>query len=103
MKYGLKPETVVRMCAVLAQYLAVESAILYGSRAKGTQRNGSDIDLTLLGADLTHADLNRVALALDDLSLPYQIDLSLFSQIDNLELIEHIRRVGVVFYQRTQT
>ena len=49
MSYGLSDETVARIQAVLARFEAVEEAILYGSRAMGTQREGSDIDLTLKG------------------------------------------------------
>ena len=87
------------MQAVFARYPQVEQAILYGSRAKGTFRNGSDIDLTLKGDNLTHRELAKIELELDDLSMPYKIDLSLFRQIDNPNLIEHIGRVGVVFYE----
>ncbi len=72
---------------------------LYGSRALGSYREGSDIDLTLLGEiDLT--TLNHISLKLDDLLLPYEIDLSVFDEIENAELREHIQRVGKVFYQR---
>ena len=87
------------MQAVFARYPQVEQAILYGSRAKGTFRNGSDIDLTLKGDALTHRELGKIDMELDDLLLPYKIDLSLFRQIDNPNLIEHIERVGVVFYE----
>ncbi len=73
---------------------------LYGSRAKGNYRDGSDIDLTLMGDALSHAQLNRIETQIDDLLLPYTIDLSLFEHIDNANLIDHIRRVGVVFYAR---
>ena len=53
MKYGLPDLTVAQICAVLAQYPQVDRAVLYGSRAKGNFKPGSDIDLTLYGADLT--------------------------------------------------
>lgn len=87
---------------MFAGFPALESAILYGSRAKGNFGPGSDIDLTLFGDRLSHADLLAVERALDELSLPYKIDLSLFRQIDNTELVDHIRRVGVVFYVSAQ-
>ena len=95
---GLSGKTIAKMQAVLAHYPQVERAILYGSRAKGTFRNGSDIDLTLKGDALTHRELGKIDMELDDLLLPYKIDLSLFRQIDNPNLIEQIERVGVVFY-----
>jgi predicted nucleotidyltransferase len=98
-KYGLKLTTINKINSIFFHYPNIEQAILYGSRAKGTFRNGSDIDLTLKGDALTHRELSRIEIELDDLLLPYKIDLSLFRQIDNPNLIEHIGRVGVVFYE----
>ena len=96
---GLSSKTIGKINAVFARYPSIEQAILYGSRAKGTFRNGSDIDLTLKGDALTHRELSKIEIELDDLLLPYKIDLSLFRQIANPKLIEHIERVGVVFYE----
>lgn len=100
MPWGLPDRAVARMRAVLAKFPNLDQAILYGSRAKGTQREGSDIDLTLVGNALTLTDLGGIDDALDDLLLPYRTDLSLFHQIDHEDLRAHIARVGVVFYQR---
>lgn len=53
MKYGLKDTSIQKIRGVFARYPQVEKAVLYGSRAKGNYKNGSDIDLTLRGgADL---------------------------------------------------
>ena len=100
MDHGLPTTTVEKIHGVLARYPAIERAVLYGSRAKGNYKPGSDIDLTLLGSGLTHRMLADIADALDDLLLPYGIDLSLFAEIDNESLREHIGRVGVMFYER---
>ena len=70
-----------------------------GSRAKGTYRPGSDIDLTLKGAGLNLKILNRISNELDELLLPYSFDVSIYSQIENRDLIDHIQRVGVVIYR----
>ena len=73
---------------------------MYGSRAKGTYKNGSDINLTLRGgADLTLNVLCKIANDLDNLSLPYTIDLSIFHDISDLEVIGHIQRAGVAVYE----
>lgn len=98
--YGLQAHTIEAIQGVLAQYPQVEKAILYGSRAKGNYRNGSDIDLTLFGNSLDLNVLQKIEIALDDLLLPYTIDLSIFHQIQNPELINHIRRVGMVFFEK---
>lgn len=104
MRYGLSDSTIDRICHVLARHPQVEQAILYGSRAKGTYKNGSDIDLSLRGAaDLTLPVLYRIADELDDLLLPYHIDLSIWANISDLAMLDHIQRVGVVLYEKTVT
>ncbi len=102
LRLGLKDATIQKISAVFARYPQVEKAMLYGSRAKGNYKNGSDIDLTLCGgADLTLNVLYRINAELDDLLLPYTIDLSIFSQISDLDLIAHIQRVSMTFYEKT--
>lgn len=85
---------------VFGSHPKIAKVLLYGSRAKGNYRENSDIDLTLQGDDLTFSDLAKIDASLDDLLLPYTIDLSLYHQIDNPELVAHIDRVGKVFYQK---
>ena len=103
MQYGLSAQTLKKKIRdVLVRYPQVEEAVLYGSRARGDYKNGSDIDLMLHGEDaLTHTILSRIANDLDDQLLPYTIDLSIFENIRNPEMVEQIERVGVVFYKRS--
>lgn len=104
MKYGLPKTSVQKINAVLSHYPQVEKATLYGSRAKGNYKNGSDIDLTLHGdADLTLNVIYKILDDLDDLFLPYTVDLSIFSDIADPDLIDHIERVGIIFYQKDAT
>jgi predicted nucleotidyltransferase len=98
-RYGLKESTIAKINGVFEEYPHLQQAILYGSRAKGNFRKGSDIDLTLIGDDLTYREMTRIENQLDDLLLPYKMDISLFRHIENPDLIEHIQRVGVVFYE----
>lgn len=100
MKHGLSEATVENICAVFTHFPEIEKVILYGSRAKGSFKTGSDIDLTLCGAALTSDLCSIIASALDDLLLPYTIDLSVFDELDHEKLREHIERVGMVFYER---
>jgi predicted nucleotidyltransferase len=102
MKFGLKETTIEKICAVFAGFPQVEKAVLYGSRAKGNYKNGSDIDLTLHGKDLTLNVLYKIDQELDDLLLPYTFDLSIFERLSDPDFIDHIQRVGVVFYQRNR-
>ncbi|WP_321826277.1 restriction endonuclease subunit S [Maribacter dokdonensis] len=97
--YGLKPHTIKSIQGVFAKYPDIDKAILFGSRAKGNYRNGSDIDLTLVGNNLTLSQQFAIETALDDLLLPYKMDLSIFHKIENQDLIDHINRVGITFYE----
>ena len=100
LKNGLPGPVLQKIRAVFAHYPQVEEVVLYGSRAKGTYKSGSDIDLTLCGGDdLTLNVLCKIANDLDDLFLPYTIDLSIFHDISDPEVIGHIQRVGVTVYE----
>lgn len=101
--FGLKETHIDSIKTVFRNFDRVEKAILYGSRAKGNYKNGSDIDFTLVGNELDLTTLLKIENELDDLLLPYKIDLSIFHKIENPELIEHINRVGVVFYIKEQS
>ena len=101
MNHGLSEPAEERIRGVLAHFPEVEKAVLYGSRAEGTHRPGSDIDLTLYGSGLGQSLLARIDEELDDLLLPYQMDLLLFASLTHPALLDHIRRVGVVLYERS--
>jgi predicted nucleotidyltransferase len=103
LQFGLQESTVKKICDVLALYPQVETAVLYGSRAKGNYKNGSDIDLTLFGGpDLTMKVLYSIMDEIDDLLLPYTFDLSIFNHISDPDVIEHIQRVGVALYEKKE-
>ena len=101
MNFGLKEATITAIQNIFAEHLKIQKAILYGSRAKGNFRDGSDIDLSLVGDDLDLTELLKIENELDDLLLPYKIDLSLFHRIENQDLIDHINRIGIVFFKRS--
>jgi predicted nucleotidyltransferase len=95
-QFGLDEKTINKITQVFTRHVEVTGAVLYGSRAKGNYKLGSDIDITLKGEDLTLTILNRIEQEIDELNLPYSMDLSIFHQIDNQDLIDHIIRMGKV-------
>ncbi|MEB2783262.1 nucleotidyltransferase domain-containing protein [Algoriphagus persicinus] len=97
---GLPEADIAAINAVFRKYPQIKSVILYGSRANKTFRNGSDIDLSVFAEKLTLNELFEVEQELDDLLLPWKIDLSLFHQIEDKELLDHIKRIGIKFYNR---
>lgn len=101
MKYGLSEKSLQKIYDVFDRYPEVEEAILYGSRARNDYKNGSDIDLTLRGGNgLTHKILSKIATDLDNQLLPYTIDLSIYNNLANQDIINEIDRVGVTLYKR---
>lgn len=98
--YGLKDIHINKIKLVFSKCADIDKAILYGSRAKGNYREGSDIDISLVGNNFDFNKLLRIETELDDLLLPYNIDLSIFDKIENQDLIEHIERVGIIFYEK---
>lgn len=100
MNFGLSETTRATIRRILEQHPKVEKAVIYGSRAKGNYKNGSDIDLTLIGDALDYKTLSDIAGELDDSQIPQTVDLSIYAKLNHAKLREHIDRVGVVFYER---
>jgi len=98
----LKDYQIKKIQAIFAVFPQIEKVILYGSRAKGNYKPASDIDLTLVGTNIDLTTQFKIENLLDDLLLPYTIDLSILSQIGNPDLVDHINRVGQIFYDRKE-
>jgi len=99
-QFGLTQATLDKLNSIFVQHRAIGSVLIYGSRAKGNYRPGSDIDLTIKGDEIPFAEFMRIEDQIDDLMLPYSVDLSQYRQIGNAELIAYIDRVGVAIYAR---
>ena len=98
--FGLKDTHLELLRTCFAKYPGIQQVIIYGSRAKGNYKPGSDIDLTICGNDINGSMLLKLENEIDDLLLPYKIDLSLKQHIDSPELKRHIEKVGQIFYER---
>ncbi len=98
MMYGISEETWRLLHEVLAHFPHVERAILFGSRAKGTSKPFSDVDIALVGKEVSLDDLLGLQNQLADLLLPYEFDFCLYDHLQNPELRSHIDRRGVEVY-----
>lgn len=97
--FGLTDQDIKTITAVLGRYPAVETASIFGSRAKGTFRRGSDVDIALKGPNLTYRTVAEISDFLNEETImPYHFDILSYHVIDNPDLIDHIDRVGIVFY-----
>ena len=100
MDCGLTLDDLNKLTSLFAKNEHIERVVLYGSRAKGTFKPFSDVDITLFGDAITHQDLSQLLFDVDDLLLPYQFDISIFNMLKNSDLIEHINRVGIEIYNK---
>ncbi|WOK05063.1 nucleotidyltransferase domain-containing protein [Imperialibacter roseus] len=100
MRFGLKESMIGRVNSVFDKYPEIEEVIIYGSRARGSYREGSDIDMTLKGTGLTDSIRSKVWLAIDELNTPYLFDISIYNHLHSPGLEEHIDRVGKLFYRK---
>ena len=100
MSDGLKAQHRAAIIAALAANDRVERAVLFGSRAMGTNTITSDVDIALFGDRLTLADQAHLAATCDDLPMAQSVDLVLHNTIDNPALVDHIRTHGVEWYRR---
>jgi predicted nucleotidyltransferase len=102
MKYGLSDRTLNTLNSIFQKYSGINEAVLYGSRAKGNFRAGSDIDISLKAdKTFTYTELLHIAGDFDDSDIPYFVDVSIYAQLSNPELKAHIDRVGKVLYSST--
>lgn len=98
-QYGLNNKTLSLLRDVFSKHPQIYQVLIYGSRAKGNYRVGSDIDLTLKGQGISLETLLKIENELDDLLLPYKFDVSIYFKITDKDLLEHITRVGKLLFQ----
>lgn len=95
-RFGIKNTNWERILKTLRANGKVIHVLLFGSRAKGTYKPGSDIDICLKGNDLNNSDILTLKTAVDALDLPWQIDLVHYDTLADPAVKEHIDRVGII-------
>ena len=97
--FGLKDGDIEIIISILKKYIQIEQALIFGSRAKGNYKPGSDVDIVLKGC--VHEVITDISFSLnEDSLLPYKFDVLDYDSISNQNLIDHINRVGIVFYEK---
>lgn len=97
-KYGLSEAHARIIRDIFEKSGKVREGILFGSRAKGNYKPGSDIDLAVKGEEIGREDLAALWSAFEDSPLPFFVDIIDYDSIRNPELKAHIDRVGVRIY-----
>lgn len=98
--YGIKDKDFISIRDIFAGHENADKVILYGSRANSNYRDSSDIDLVMAGEKLELTEKFTIENELDDLLLPYKIDVDIPHNIQNADLIDHIRRYGITLFEK---
>ena len=99
MKFGLSDTVIKELHDVFRHYTNIEKVLIFGSRSKGNFREGSDIDLAVIGKDIDYNLLLSILCEIDDLELLYSVDLLDYNKKKGTPIGDHIDRVGKVFYE----
>lgn len=101
MNHGLKKRDIENIIKASRELPEIEEVILFGSRAKGTHKKASDVDMAIKGKDISEKTVKRLSARLnEELPLPYFIDVVHYESIGNPDLVEHIDRVGTIIYRK---
>ena len=100
-KFGIYEKSFSLILDTLSQYSDIDKALIFGSRAKGNYKKGSDIDIAVYGNSLDNNRALDLSAALNErIPSPYFCDVVAPEFLENQNLIEHINRVGIVFYEK---
>ena len=97
--FGIEERIINSLQEVFSHYSEIEKVLLYGSRAKGCYSKGSDIDIVIIAPGMDFSKYLKLYSDLDDLEIPYTVDVTKYDLIDN-KMKEHIQRVGIAIYDR---
>ncbi len=101
MKFGLSEKDIEKINEVFVRFSDVEEVLIFGSRAKGNYKKGSDIDLALKGKKMDDRIASSIHAVLEEETpLPYKFDVVNYTSVSNPDFIDHINRVGIVFYKK---
>jgi len=100
--YGLRDTDLAYMAELFGQYPDVEQVWIYGSRAKGTNRPGSDVDLALIGPAVKKDTAAAIHFTLEeDGPMPFFFDVLHWNTLTNRQLKAEIEQTAQPLYQRT--
>lgn len=103
MKFGLKTQDIEFIMKTISEFPEIEKAVIFGSRAKGNYKPGSDIDIAVYGENVSFSTISKLHAILEEESpMPYFIDIFDYTHSDSSDLKGHVDRVGITIYQKKQ-
>lgn len=98
MKYGLTSCEIEEITKTLKKFPTIDNAVLFGSRAMGNYKPGSDIDIAIYSKGLSFDEFLALKIAMEELNILQKLDLVRHETIENADLLDHINRVGIELY-----
>ncbi|MCF7793585.1 MAG: nucleotidyltransferase domain-containing protein [Candidatus Cloacimonetes bacterium] len=99
MKFGLTEKDIQLIQKAAKKFENIEKIIIFGSRSMGNYKNGSDIDLALVGKNISDEIMKRFTdLVQEEYPLPYFFDIVSYNTITNIDLLNHIKSEGKILY-----
>jgi predicted nucleotidyltransferase len=98
--FGINELSINILKNIFSKYENIKEVNLYGSRAKGNHHDRSDVDLVICNSNIDRQLLGNLILEINNSNFPYMVDIQVFENLKNEKLIEHINRVGKVFYKK---
>lgn len=100
-RFGIRNEVLEEIIKVISKYKEVKSAKIYGSRARGDYKDNSDIDIAIIGEDITNSLHTKIYFELEELYIPYKFDVINFHTLSSDDKVrESILKEGVEIYVR---
>ncbi|HVZ95424.1 MAG TPA: nucleotidyltransferase domain-containing protein [Chitinophagaceae bacterium] len=103
MKFGLTERQFHIIEGAIDSFKEIEKAIIFGSRAQGNFKASSDIDLAIIGKDVTSNIITKLSVALDELPVPFMFDILDYKALSNKNLKNKIDSLGKIFFERKFT
>jgi len=101
--FGIYEKSYSLFIKAISEYPQIEKAIIFGSRALGNYKKGSDIDLAIIGSEVNYEITSQLVNKLNEqLPIPYYTDVVNFNTIDNNELKQHILNEGKQCYEKAR-
>ena len=103
LNFGISEKSYKLIEESLAKYPEIEKVVIFGSRALGNEKSGSDIDIAIFGKKLTDEILSSIRVLLNEkLNIPYFVDVVDYNSIKNQQLKEHIDSGGKIFWVKNE-
>ena len=99
--FGISKKSFSLLLSALQKYNEIEKAVIFGSRAMGNEKTGSDIDIAIYGAGVNNKLIVELKTILNEkMNIPYFVDLLEYKSISNMQLKDHIDKEGKILFNR---